>query len=221
MDYTLSGTFIESCDCASICPCWVDEEPDQGHCSGLVAWHLDDGSRIAGEPVGGLTVVAVSEHSGDRRTSQSHTALFVDDTADERQFDLLGRAFSGATDGALAELQATTGTVVVVERAQVTYVDGQGDGGAWSIRVRLDVGQPVTVVAADGGQQIFPHDAKQPLALQNTALDSELGVQGAVTALTTASLGLNVAALPSGYLEVAETSGMRGRFSYQHLDAGH
>ena len=41
MSYTLTGSFIEACDCFIVCPCWVDEDADDGHCTGLVAWSLD------------------------------------------------------------------------------------------------------------------------------------------------------------------------------------
>ena len=28
MSYTLTGSFIEACDCFIVCPCWVDEDAD-------------------------------------------------------------------------------------------------------------------------------------------------------------------------------------------------
>ncbi|WP_396415809.1 DUF1326 domain-containing protein [Kocuria sp.] len=38
MDYTLTGEFLEACDCTVICPCWVDDDPTEGHCTGFVLW---------------------------------------------------------------------------------------------------------------------------------------------------------------------------------------
>ena len=41
MGYLLNGTFVEACDCRLMCPCWTDDEPDDGHCTGLFAWALN------------------------------------------------------------------------------------------------------------------------------------------------------------------------------------
>ena len=58
MSYTLNGSFIEACDCYIVCPCWVDEEADDGHCTGLVAWTLGAGSTIGTTPVHDRKVVS-------------------------------------------------------------------------------------------------------------------------------------------------------------------
>jgi hypothetical protein len=53
--YALRGDFIESCDCFDLCPCWVDDDPDEDHRTGLVVWKLGEGSTI-GTKSGGLDV---------------------------------------------------------------------------------------------------------------------------------------------------------------------
>jgi hypothetical protein len=82
MSYSLSGDFIETCDCTVICPCWVDEDPVGGHCTGLIAWHLEKGSRICGHDVGGCTVVSISTHAGNRRDGDNTTTMLYIQTAD-------------------------------------------------------------------------------------------------------------------------------------------
>ena len=59
MGYLLNGTFVEACDCRLMCPCWTDDEPDDGHCTGLFAWSVDAGSTIDELPVAGLDERAV------------------------------------------------------------------------------------------------------------------------------------------------------------------
>ena len=69
MEYTLAGQFLEACDCTVICPCWVDDDPVGGHCTGFIAWQIDEGDTavVNGIPVGGCTVVSVATHGGNRR----------------------------------------------------------------------------------------------------------------------------------------------------------
>ena len=94
MSYTLTGSFIEACDCFIVCPCWVDEDADDGHCTGLVAWSLDAGSTIDGTPVHGRKVVSVTAHGSRRRGGTSSTVVFVDHEATPTQARLLATAFS-------------------------------------------------------------------------------------------------------------------------------
>ena len=38
--YRLVGRFLEACDCYAICPCWIDELPDEDRCTGLYVWDI-------------------------------------------------------------------------------------------------------------------------------------------------------------------------------------
>lgn len=88
MSYRLSGHFIESCDCTVICPCWVDDDPVGGHCTGFIAWQIDEGevgdegkrtSVLDGTRVDGCKVVGVATHAGNRRDSNNTTTmLYID-----------------------------------------------------------------------------------------------------------------------------------------------
>jgi hypothetical protein len=219
MGYLLNGTFVEACDCRLMCPCWTDDEPDDGHCTGLFAWALDPGSSVDGLPVGGAGVVCVTTHLGRRRgeaRESSVSVLFVD-TADlpsaDDVFRALGHAFSGDVPGPLADLAAVNGTVVLVDRAAVTVADA---GGACTVTVRDLAG--VEAVAATLNPATF--DGREPLTLRRTALSKELGIEDeeTVTAHHSDSLAIRAAALPGGYLEVTGRSGMRGPFHYVHKE---
>ena len=43
MVYHLEGRLLEVCDCRVLCPCWIGEDPDNGTCDTIVAWHFDKG----------------------------------------------------------------------------------------------------------------------------------------------------------------------------------
>jgi hypothetical protein len=227
MDYFFTGDFIEACDCFVVCPCWVDDDPDGGHCTGLFAWLIDadrepaPASKAKPEPkmtidgvgVAGRTVVALTTHSGNRRGTGASTVLYVDDRATADQFTLLTRAFAGELEGPLADLAAVSGAVLSRKRARIT-VDPGTDG--WTVTVTLpeDPGT-VPVIRATGGQRTLENE-DAALTLRHTALSHELGIGGAeVTTQLGGELSVRVGALAGGYVEVTGRSGMRGRFSYR------
>jgi hypothetical protein len=83
----LSGEFVECCDCYTICPCWVNERPDEDHCSSLYIWTFDEGSLIQGQPIGGISVAAAAFY---RRRSGVKSADNPKDKQ-EREDKKLGR----------------------------------------------------------------------------------------------------------------------------------
>jgi hypothetical protein len=60
VNYKLAGEFVECCDCYTICPCWVNERPDEDHCSSLYIWTFEKGSHIQGHPIGDTSVAAAA-----------------------------------------------------------------------------------------------------------------------------------------------------------------
>lgn len=149
---TLSGQFIETCDCKSLCPCWADDEPDEEHCTGLFAWRVESGRLEGGAgdrgpvDVSNARVVSISAHRGHRHhpAGERNSVFFidVDDVAGDRDaaYGYLREAFSDPASGPLADLASVTGTVIDVlpGRIEMTYDDRAAAGGqAWSIRVEL------------------------------------------------------------------------------------
>jgi hypothetical protein len=218
MSYTLNGSFIEACDCFIVCPCWVDEEADDGHCTGLVAWTLGAGSTIDTTPVHDRKVVSVTAHGSRRRGGTSSTVVFVDHQATPTQARLLAEAFAGTLDGPLGELAEVSGRVVLTGQAVIEIEPD--DGNAWAVTVRLPPDQPVThAVDVSGTPKVFPDNGSRPMSLRNTALSTEFGVPSTdpdVTSLRSEHLKVAVAALPGGFVDVVGRSGMTGTFSYVH-----
>lgn len=223
MGYQLSGQFIEACDCYVVCPCWVDDDPDEGHCTGLFAWMLDPGSHLGGMDVGGRRVVAVTSHRGNRRTARSSTVIFVDQEAGPEQAARLADAFAGQADGPLADLAVVSGDIVSRAQAwiEIRASDDAGRTG-WTVTVRQlpDPRTPrsptATYVRATGEPRSF--DDGPPMTLTHHALAKELGDTRdvPVTSQQGEQLDIRVGALEGGWVEVNGRSGMRGRFSYEH-----
>jgi hypothetical protein len=116
--YRIVGRFLEACDCYAICPCWIDEEPDEERCTGLYVWDIADG-EAKGNDVGGLRVASISYHEGNRRGSRQKVMLLIDERADDHQRRALSDVFTGRSGGPLAELGAMLGELVGQESARI------------------------------------------------------------------------------------------------------
>jgi hypothetical protein len=125
--YQLEGSLLEVCSCDILCPCWVGEDPDNGTCESVVAYHFDSG-QIRGVDVSGRTVVGVVNIPGNILEGNWRQLIYIDDGASDEQADAMLDAFSGKLGGPLADLAQLVGEVVAVERVPISHeiVDGAG-----------------------------------------------------------------------------------------------
>ena len=127
MGYHLEGRLLEVCDCRVLCPCWIGEDPDNGTCDSLQAWHFDAGT-IDGVDVAGRTIAMVAHIPGNVLKGNFRVALYVDDGASDAQRDALLNVYAGKLGGPVAELAKLVGEVVSVERAHITFDVREGRG---------------------------------------------------------------------------------------------
>jgi hypothetical protein len=125
--YQIEGSLLEVCSCDVLCPCWIGEDPDQGTCDAVVAYHLDSGS-IRGVDVAGLTLVGVAHIPGNVLEGNWRQVLYVDDQASDEQADAILDAFTGKLGGPLADLAQLVGERVTIERAPITHTIVEGAG---------------------------------------------------------------------------------------------
>ena len=110
-----------------LCPCWIGEDPDNGTCSSVVAYHLDSGT-IRGVDVSGLTLANVVFIPGNVLAGNWKAFLYVDEQATDEQLQALVDAFSGKLGGPLADLAQLIGEQLGVVRAPISHevVEGRG-----------------------------------------------------------------------------------------------
>lgn len=110
MSYRVEGRFFEACDCFVPCPCWFGESADEGECTGIVGWQIENG-EISGIDVTGLAIVSISQHTGGRDAPiHGRVALLIDATASDEQERAVTAAFTGQLGGPLGELARMGGT---------------------------------------------------------------------------------------------------------------
>lgn len=131
MPYHLEGRLLEVCNCRVLCPCWIGEDPDNGTCDTIVAWHFDKGA-INGVDVAGTTVAVVAHVPGNILQGNWRAAVYVNDKANAKQEEALLNVYTGKLGGPVADLVKLIGEVVSVERAPITF-DVQGGKGTIKI----------------------------------------------------------------------------------------
>jgi hypothetical protein len=129
--YDLEGSLLEVCTCDVLCPCWIGEDPDNGDCESVVAYHFDSGT-IRGVDVSGLTVASAVYIPGNVLAGNWKQVLFVDDDASEEQHNAIVAMMTGELGGPMADLAGLVGERLAIERAPISHTISDGAG---SLRV--------------------------------------------------------------------------------------
>jgi len=123
MSYTLEGTILEVCNCDVLCPCWIGEDPDNGTCDAVVAWHIDRG-EIDGVDVSNRTIALLGFVPGNILAGNWKAAVFVDDKASDAQMQALGDVWTGKKGGPVADVAGLVGEIAAdhLVRGEVNQV---------------------------------------------------------------------------------------------------
>jgi hypothetical protein len=127
MAYHLEGRLLEVCDCRVLCPCWIGEDPDNGTCDSVLAYHFDRG-KVGDVEVTGRTLALVSHIPGNILAGNFRVALYLDAGASDAQQEALLNVFTGKLGGPIADFAKLVGEVVSVERAPITFDVNEGRG---------------------------------------------------------------------------------------------
>jgi hypothetical protein len=127
MGYHIQGDLLEVCDCNTLCPCWIGEDPDNGTCRSALAYRIETGT-IDGVDVSGLTFALTAFIPGNVLKGGFHVVRYVDEKASDAQEAALLRAFRGEIGGPLADLAGLVGEEVDARRAPITFTVVEGKG---------------------------------------------------------------------------------------------
>ena len=108
MGYLLEGKLLEVCSCASLCPCWVGLEPDNGVCQLNWVMHVDlgyvDKVNMAHTNLGIFGVLTGAFKSGSMRV-----VGVVDEKDTEEQREVMRRLLRGELEGPLGDAAVGVG----------------------------------------------------------------------------------------------------------------
>jgi hypothetical protein len=102
-DWHLEGTYLEACNCDAICPCRriggvSGGRSTYGECMGALSWRIGAG-HADDVDLAGLDVVITCRYHDDEPGSPWRYILYLDEGADDAQYDALTAIFSGASGG--------------------------------------------------------------------------------------------------------------------------
>lgn len=120
MSWNLQGTYMETCNCATACPCIFLSDPTEGECGALVGWHIDRGSD-GDVSLDGLNVAFAVHSPGNMATTKWSVAVYLDNRASEAQRQSLTRIFGGQAGGHPAALAANVGEILGVEAVPIAF----------------------------------------------------------------------------------------------------
>ena len=166
MSWIVSGSYFESCNCQTACPCVFLSPPTTGECMVVVGWHIDAGTH-EGTALDRLNVALAVHVPGHMAEVPWTAALYLDDRATEEQSAALGTIFSGAAGGHPAVLASHIGEVLGVAAAPMTF-ESDGDSRAMRIGEVADI--KVTAMAGQGGQHVTITNHPLCIAPSNSAV---------------------------------------------------
>jgi hypothetical protein len=150
MAWSVTGSYFESCNCETACPCVFLSPPTEGECTVIIGWHIDTGDHD-GVDIAGLNVALAVHTPGHMAEQNWKAAVYLDDRASEEQAGSLGAIFSGAAGGHPAVLRAHISEVMGVASAAITFgIDG--DSRSLVIGEIADI--KVTAMAGQGGELV-------------------------------------------------------------------
>lgn len=168
MSWSLAGTYFESCNCDSACPCLFLSAPTQDDCTALVGWHIEEGEH-EGVSLSGLNVALAVHSPGPMPTTQWTVAVYVDDRADEAQNAALMKIFGGQAGGHPARLATHIGSIAGVRTVPIEF---KVEGGRHSLKIP-DI--------ADVGIEPFLGQGDTPVQVENHPLCIAPGFPGTIS----------------------------------------
>lgn len=133
MAWNLEGSYAETCSCELMCPCNLsfDHGATYDFCRATLAFNIREG-QIEGTAVDGRKVVAIIDTPKVMTDGNWRLGVFIDDEADDEQFDKLVKVYGGQLGGPMEALGPLIGEIVGVERATIDFAD---DGLRHTVRV--------------------------------------------------------------------------------------
>ena len=116
----IKGSYFETCNCETACPCVWLQAPSEGDCKLLVAWHIETG-YLETQPLDNLNAALACYAPGHMTEGNWQAALYIDERADDAQFDAITQIFSGQQGGHLAILMSFVSEVLGIKKVKIDY----------------------------------------------------------------------------------------------------
>jgi len=176
MGWSIRGTFVETCSCNMLCPCWYAVPElmvmDQGWCSTALLVRIDEGD-VDGVDLSNTDVVMGLHFPGPTLFDGNATArIYLDESTTPEQREALESIFKGERGGAMAVtagltstwLDTVVGPVEVSEEGDVVNATVGSTGKIRSERLRNEGGDVMTMEGTGFSLALEFDDARAELA---------------------------------------------------------
>ena len=152
MAWQLSGQLFDTCSCKLLCPCTLGPaEPDQGWCSGALAFDFQRGNSD-GTDLAGTKAVIAFDMPGDFLGGNLTTRLYMSDAATADQRRELEAIMGGQKGGAFGAMAAMIVKALPTQTTSISFSGGDNPsvtvgnvGRITLVPVKTQSGKPTTI----------------------------------------------------------------------------
>jgi hypothetical protein len=164
-NWHIEGQYMETCNCAFICPCIGSNlmaQPTEGDCKAAVAMKIDKGEKD-GVTLDGLAFVVLMRSPGAMADGNLTVGLIIDEGADEAQTNAIVEIASGAAGGPMEALGPLVGEMAGVEKRPITF-EAEGMNYAVTAGELIDQAAEGVPSASVDGEPIYLDNTCHPVA---------------------------------------------------------
>jgi hypothetical protein len=121
--WSVAGEYMETCNCAFLCPCITSNlaaQPTEGDCKAAVAMRIDKGQKD-GISLDGLSFIVLLHSPSAMINGNITVGLIVDERASQQQIDAITAIATGAAGGPMAALGPLVGRMAGIERQPIRF----------------------------------------------------------------------------------------------------
>lgn len=158
--WSIEGRYVETCNCAFICPCITSnlaDLPTEGDCKAALAMKIDKGQKD-GVSLDGLSFIVMLYAPGAMIDGNMKVGLIVDEKANDAQTEAITAIATGAAGGPMSHLAPLVGEMAGVEKRPISIT---GDGLNFAAKAGDLVDQAISGVPSMADETVA-------LALENT-----------------------------------------------------
>ncbi|HEX5079194.1 MAG TPA: DUF1326 domain-containing protein [Geminicoccaceae bacterium] len=160
MAWQIRGQYMETCNCAFLCPCIVSNltaRPTEGGCKAVMGMLIEKGEKD-GVRLDGLGFAVVLSSPGPMADGDLTVGLIVDERADQQQTDAIAAIGSGAVGGPMAVLAPLVSRMAGIEKRPIRFA-------ANGLKITFEAGELVDQ-ACEGVASMA--DPAEPICLDHT-----------------------------------------------------
>ncbi len=154
--WKIEGQYMETCNCAYVCPCITSNlsaNPTEGDCKAAIAMKIDKGHK-GDVNLDGLCFIVVLYSPGPMIDGNLKVGLIVDERADDAQTDAIAAIATGAEGGPMANLAPLVGEVAGIEKRAIDF---SGEGLAFASRAGDLIDQAIEGVPSMADETVAVH----------------------------------------------------------------